>query len=176
MSKQTKVVNLFAGPGSGKSTLAAMVFSKLKILGKDCELITEFAKKLTWHKRFNSLACQPYVFGKQLHEIYNVYGQVDYIITDSPILLSAMYTSDRWPKSFIQSILDIFSSFNNVNFFIKRAKKYNPNGRNQTEDEARKIDDKLMDYLLNNHIEFDILPGVEESANEIVRRLNNGQY
>lgn len=173
MNKQTKIINLFAGPGSGKSTMAAMIFSKLKMLGKDCELITEFAKKLTWHKRFNSLTCQPYVFGKQLHEIYNVYGQVDYIITDSPILLSAMYTSDRWPKSFVQSVLEIFNSFNNINIFVRRVKEYNPNGRNQTEQEAKLIDNKLMDYLLNNSIKFNILPGTEESVNEIVRRLTN---
>lgn len=37
--KKTLVVNLFAGPGAGKSTGAAYIFSKLKMLGYDCEYV-----------------------------------------------------------------------------------------------------------------------------------------
>lgn len=40
----TLVVNLFGGPGSGKSTGAAYVFARLKMLGYNAELVTEFAK------------------------------------------------------------------------------------------------------------------------------------
>ena len=170
--KKTKIINLFGGPGIGKSTLAAMLFAKLKMGGCDCELITEFAKKLTWHKRHNSLACQPYVFGKQLHEIYNVYGQVDYIITDSPILLSAMYTDlTKWPNSFINSVVDIYKSFDNINYFIKRTKKYNPNGRNQSLEEAKEIDENLYKFLCHCNIQFNETFSNEQAANEIIERL-----
>lgn len=43
----TLVVNLFGGPGSGKSTGAAYVFARLKMLGYNAELVTEFAKDKT---------------------------------------------------------------------------------------------------------------------------------
>ena len=39
---------LYASPSSGKSTMAANVFSKLKMFGVNCELVTEFAKDLVW--------------------------------------------------------------------------------------------------------------------------------
>ena len=41
--KETLVVNLYGAPGSGKSTGAAYIFAELKMLGINCELITEFA-------------------------------------------------------------------------------------------------------------------------------------
>ena len=47
-------VNLFGGPGTGKSTTSAAVFSLLKMHGVNAELITEFAKDLTWEKRYVS--------------------------------------------------------------------------------------------------------------------------
>ena len=42
------VVNLFGVPGAGKSTGAAYIFSKLKLVGINAELITEFAKDKVW--------------------------------------------------------------------------------------------------------------------------------
>ena len=46
--KKTLFVNLFGAPGVGKSTGAAYLFSKLKMLGVDCEYIGEFAKDKCW--------------------------------------------------------------------------------------------------------------------------------
>ena len=42
------VVNLFGAPGAGKSTGAAYIFSRLKMLGINAELVTEFAKDKVW--------------------------------------------------------------------------------------------------------------------------------
>ena len=38
------IVNLFGVPGAGKSTGAAYIFSRLKMLGVNAELVTEFPK------------------------------------------------------------------------------------------------------------------------------------
>lgn len=54
--KKTIVCNYFSGPGAGKSTLAAATFAKLKMLGVNCELVTEFAKDKTWEKNFTVLS------------------------------------------------------------------------------------------------------------------------
>lgn len=48
MYKKTLVINLFGAPGSGKSSGAAYIFSQLKKLGIDCELVTEYAKDKCW--------------------------------------------------------------------------------------------------------------------------------
>ena len=63
------VINLFGGPGCGKSTQAAYIFSRLKMLGLNCELVTEFAKDKTWEHNSKALSCQPYVFGKQSYRL-----------------------------------------------------------------------------------------------------------
>ena len=55
-SKLPIVCNFFSGPGAGKSTLAAAVFAKLKMLGVNCELVTEFAKDKTWEKNYTALS------------------------------------------------------------------------------------------------------------------------
>ena len=51
--KKPIVVNLFGSPGAGKSTGAADVFSRLKKLGINAELVAEFAKDKTWEHNNN---------------------------------------------------------------------------------------------------------------------------
>ncbi len=55
------VVNLFGGPSAGKSTTAAGVFALLKLHDLRSELVTEFAKDLTWEKREKTLNNQYYI-------------------------------------------------------------------------------------------------------------------
>ena len=52
------VINLFGGPGCGKSTAASYIFSKLKMLGINAELATEFAKDKTWEGNMKAITCQ----------------------------------------------------------------------------------------------------------------------
>src|SRR6185437_12338273 len=127
----TKIVNLFAGPGSGKSTTACGVHSLLKLHGVNSEIATEYAKDVTWRKAQNILKDQVYVFGKQNHKIQYLEGQVDVVLSDSPTLLSLVY-SDPKDYTLHNLVLNRFRKQDNMNFFITRQKKYNPKGRNQT--------------------------------------------
>lgn len=145
------VINLFGGPGIGKSTTAAEIFSLLKKAGVNAEYVHEEAKEFTWEKRMKTLECQPYVFGKQYRNLWRLQDQVEVAVTDSPLLLSLVYTDlDRYPGAyhiFRQYVLDLFETFNNWNVVLRREKKYNPSGRNQTEDEAKKIDGEIQKVL-----------------------------
>lgn len=168
----TKIINLFAGPGAGKSTIAALTFAKMKLCGYNCELVTEFAKQMVWQERtkllFNN---QVYVFAKQLHYLDAVVGKVDYIITDSPILLSAVYCPKSYPDTFVPFILDMFNRYDNLNFFIKRVKAYNPIGRTQNEEEARDVDNKTQNFLNGNNIDYACINGNESAWKEIFYKL-----
>ena len=141
--KRTLVINLFGAPGSGKSTGAACIFSYLKRNGIDCELVTEYAKDKCWEENsfiFDDPDNQFYIGAKQFYRVNRVNGKVDVIVTDSPILLNCFYNkSSLMGEEYNIVAKRLFQKFNNVNFFVNRVKEYNPNGRNQTVDEANQI-------------------------------------
>ena len=164
----TQIINLFGGPGTGKSTIAALVFGELKKKGYEIELVTEYAKDKT-------LENQIYVFGKQLHRIWRVKNKVNFIITDSPILLSIIYDKEK-NDNLKRLVLDVHNNFNNINILIKRDTIYNPNGRFQNEIEAKLIDKQIMNLLKNNSIDFheiNITNAVEEIINIITKKEDN---
>ena len=164
---KTIIVNLFGGPGSGKSTTAAGLFHKLKINGINCELVTEFAKHITWKEDYNTLKNQIYVFAKQHDRMFHLKGKVDVIITDSPIIMGLSYCNwDIIPHSFEQFVVDEFNNPNavNINYFINRVKKYNPSGRSQTEEEAKEKDMQIKSLLNKYDVSFDTIDGDEQAV------------
>jgi ABC-type oligopeptide transport system ATPase subunit len=143
-----KIINLFAGPGAGKSTTAAGLFHLMKLKKYNVELVTEYAKDLTWDERWSTLSNQLYVFAKQYSRISRLSNKVEYVVTDSPLLLSLIYSSPQLHNhTFTPLVLEIWKSFENYNFFIKRTKEYIKNGRSQTEEEAIEIDKKILSLL-----------------------------
>lgn len=166
MDKKTIVVNLFAGPGAGKSTSATALFSMLKMKGVDCEYVSEFAKDKVWEHNDEVLKCQFYITGKQAYKISRVNGKVDVIITDSPILLGAMYGEPNNPH-LKKAIQYEFGKYENLNFFIERQKKYNPNGRMQTEEEALEIDVNLKKLLQDSNVKYTCVPGSKEGIEKM---------
>jgi len=171
MKKQTIIINLFGGPGTGKSTAAAAAFGLLKLHGVDCELVTEFAKDLVWEDRQKTMEDQSYILSKQHHRLWRLIGNVDIIVTDSPLLLSIVYQPDGYLKSFTNYVVDLFKSYNNLNIFLNRIKEYNPNGRYQTKSEAEDID-KLIKKTLNDYnIPFSEVPGNYTGINTIARKI-----
>lgn len=144
------VFNFYGGPSCGKSTSATALFSQLKFLDINCEYVSEYAKDLTWAKRHNELDNQIYIFGKQYHKMHRL-KEVDIIITDSPLLLSLIYSKD-YPffNDLKKLVLTVSASFDNINIFLKRTKKYNPKGRNQTVDESLQIDKDILELLEAN--------------------------
>jgi len=174
--KKLKVINLFAGPGAGKSTIAAGVFSKLKIEGINCELVTEYAKDRVWEKHFSAFDDSLYLLAKQFHRLFRLRGQVEYAINDSPLIMT-LYYNQRGVlgkgklKEKIDSLSEeLFDMFDNYNFFVARKKKYNPKGRLQNELEAKNIDLELKKILKLKKIEFtDLQYNCIESIEEIVK-------
>ena len=167
--KDTLVVNLFGAPGAGKSTTAAGVFADLKDRGICCELVTEYAKDCTWEGRHETLSNQLYVFGKQHHRINRLLGKTSVIITDSPLLLSLHYGSENTSETFKALVKEEAEKLNSLNFFITRVKKYNPNGRNQTEGESDVIADKLLNMLKYECPVFEKINGNLAGRDLIVR-------
>ena len=155
--KNTLIVNLYGGPGTGKSTGAAYIFSKLKMAGIDAELVTEFAKDKVWEQNKEVFKCQFYIIGKQVFRVSRCFGKVDVIVTDSPIRLGKIYADIIDRPTLGNAALEEAKIYdkNSIDVFLKRCKAYNPNGRNQTEEEAKQIDEQIKSILPDNHLEFD---------------------
>lgn len=166
----TIIVNLYGGPGSGKSTMAARLFSELKDSGIVAELVTEYAKDLTWQESYYELSNQIYIFGKQQHRIWRVYGKVEVVITDSPLLLSLIYGNSS--DNFKQLVIEEHRSRTSIDIFLNRVKPYSKIGRNQTESEAKEIDSKIkniLDTYVEDYYKFD---GLKSSTGYILNLIN----
>lgn len=172
-----KIINLFAGPGAGKSTLAYGVSYFLKKKGANIEYVHEEAKEFTWEERTKTLECQPYIFAKQMRNLWRLDGKVDFVVTDSPIFLSLLYQKPgMFPESFNQYVIDQFKEFDNINFFLRRSKDYSPVGRNETADEAILLDTKLLSMLVENEIPVHIMDGPKDgdshaAVNTVLNKL-----
>lgn len=167
MMKNTIIVNLFGGPGCGKSTTAAWIFAQLKMNSIDCEYVTEFAKDKIWESNEEVFKCQFYITGKQIFKITRCIGKVDVIITDSPMAIGIQYTDNEYLK---QAILHEFNKYNSQNFniLLKRNVKYDSNGRNQSEEEAKKIDDTTKEWLDANLIDYIEIESNEDGYKNII--------
>jgi hypothetical protein len=167
----TQVINLFAGAGAGKSTTAAGLFFELKTRDIRCELVTEYAKDMTYEKRNNILSDQLYILAKQNRRISRLIGIVDYVITDSPLIIGLAYTPKGYYDTFYPLVLEVFNFYDNLNFFIERTKKYQSYGRNQTEEEAVNFDAKIGDLIVRNNISHTVIAGDKTAPKEIMNYL-----
>ena len=165
-----KVINLYGGPGAGKSTTAAGLFHLMKMKHLSVELVNEFAKDMVWDDSHNILKDQLYIFANQNRKLERLRGKVDYVITDSPLLLSLLYMPENYPLSFHPFVLDIFHGYYNINIFINRVKPYIKLGRIQTEDQAKEKDEKLKNLLDVIKI-YSIIDGDEKAPLNIWDRI-----
>ncbi len=140
----------------------ADVFASLKHNKIDCEMCTEFAKDLVWERRAETFKDQLYLLAKQNHKLFRCNGKVDVIVTDIPLLMMAVYNdvynngtySKDWDMALDTLITETFNSYNNLNIFLKRVKPYNPNGRNETEEEAKQFDIRFKNMLDDRNINY----------------------
>lgn len=146
-----KVINAYGGPGTGKSTTCAGLFYEMKSAGYKVELVTEYAKDKVYEGHLGCLEDQIYIFAKQQRRLNRLIGQVEWAITDSPLLLSILYNKDL-SENFNRLVIDQYNRYSNYNFFINRVKPYQKYGRSQELDEAIELDIKMKKILYDNNI------------------------
>ncbi len=148
------VVNMIGPPCARKSTVAAGLFYLMKSMGLRVELVTEFAKDMVWEGHFRLLDDQLFVFAEQNRRLHRLRDKVDFVITDSPLLLSAIYSPDSYPERFKDLVDDFFKTYENHVFFLHRIGPYSTDGRLQMEHEAEALIPVLRDFLAERSVPY----------------------
>ena len=166
-------INFFSGPGAGKSTVAAILYSELKVHGFSAEMVREYAKELIYQGkdlREADLNTQLIIFAKQVERETLLKNQVDYIISDSPLLLNAYYSK----KEFMKEVALLNSRKKDINVWIERSpnEHYEKSGRSHTESQSIKIDNHMKNYLTAAGIDFFELKGTsKENASFVLNKI-----
>lgn len=174
MDYKTLVVNLFGGPGVGKSTLAAEVFVALKKAGLQVELIQEYIKAWAWDGKAVGTFDQLYILAKQLKLETRLYGKVDIVITDSPLLFSPIYEkffsggtsmSEAAALSVLRAAEE--NGVMHLNYILPRNVPYDERGRYQSEEQAKKVDGWMETFLCYHKLPLIRVPE-QHKANFII--------
>lgn len=169
-------INLYGGPGTGKSTSAAGLFYKMKTNNYKVELVSEFAKELTFSDDMTRLKDQLLILAEQHHRMFRLQGKVDYVIHDSPINMGQVYLDDSTiPADEFRAFNNVlFDRYNNFNIFLKRnvkEHKYQEYGRSQSLLQAEDLDTKILNMLQQNNIPFQFIDMGENAVDEIYKLL-----
>ena len=149
-----KVMNIFGEPCAGKSLAAAELYATMGKMGLNVELVTEYPKDLVWAERHNMFVEQDYVFAKQNHRLRRLRGKVDFAVTDCPIIMCASYIPEGYPEGLDKFIVNMFNSYTNVNYFLKRNHPYIGLGRNQNEEEAGEKRIEIRAFLEQHDVHY----------------------
>jgi hypothetical protein len=140
----TRIINFYGGPSSGKSTAAAGLFYKMKVAGLSVELTDEFAKECVWEGNVPMLKDQLWVLAHQHRKILRLADKVDYVITDSPVLLSPiyreLYEGPLYSDLIDKMALECYNMYDNINFMLTRPIGFEEGGRAQDEVQSVQID------------------------------------
>lgn len=177
------IVNLFGGPGVGKSSIAAGITYKLKKKHITCDNPYEFPKLLAWDENHSAIQDQLYVLANQHRGIVKSYGKVDYIVLDSPILLSLTYRNyykgvdypaSLYGKSFDKMVLDTFNQYNNINIVLERADgNHNNKERYQNLEESKELDRVIENSLISNNIQYYSVKVGDNTVKDIMKIIKN---
>ena len=177
----SKIINLFGGPGIGKSSIANGLTYKLKKKHISCDNPYEFPKLLAWDDNHSAIRDQLYVLANQHRGIVKSYGKVDFIILDSPILLSLTYRnyykSNEYPatlygESFDKLVLDTFNQYDNINIVLNRSiGLHNEKERYQTLEQSILLDVEIENTLIKHQLPYTKLDVGDNTVNEILRLI-----
>lgn len=179
----TIVINLLAGSGAGKTTARMLTSGAMKSVDEQSfrnvnaprkfrvQEVSEFVK--AWADlKMRCTSCgdqtprvpsgydQAYIFGCQSQQESTLYHNYDYLVTDSPMLLSGYYEQHHLGKEvLLPGILNFIkmaeqNGITYLNFMLKRNKEFDPQGRFETAEQAAEVDVLLQQWMTRLNIPF----------------------
>jgi len=173
-----KVINFYGGPSSGKSTQASGLFFKMKMKNYSVELNDEFAKECVWEGNVPMLKDQLWVLAHQHRKILRLVDKVDYVITDSPVLLSPiyrhLYEGPLYSDLIDKLALECYNFYDNINLVLQRPKSFDTTGRAQNHKESIEIDKQIIEQFEQLNLPYKILDTNEQAVNKALEWIENG--
>jgi len=171
--RETVVISFVGASGAGKSTAAYGLTYQLKMMGKNVEYIQEFAKNLYYQGVLGKyIPNQSYIIAQQYKTIFDLTGQVDYIVTDAGLEISALHASQE--DSVVEELAwYLVNKTKNVTILIERDEEKVPfeqEGRLENEAESRLFGIKLEKYMKNNGKNFYKVKG-SDAAIELALKI-----
>lgn len=169
-NKEPIVINGYGGPGAGKSTACLEITAALKKEGYNAEYVQEYAKELVYEKDMEMLDGSPEhqyeILKEQTRRMDRLYDQVDFIVTDSPIMLNTIYNKQLTPE-YESLVNELQGEYINYSFFMERdASNFEEEGRIHNLTESIEKDNEIKDMLQKNEIKYKTYN--HENVNEIV--------
>lgn len=169
-NKEPIVINGYGGPGAGKSTACLEITAALKKEGYNAEYVQEYAKELVYEKDMEMLDGSPEhqyeILKEQTRRMDRLYDQVDFIVTDSPVMLNTIYNKQLTPE-YESLVNELQGEYINYSFFMERdASNFEEEGRIHNLTESIEKDNEIKDMLQKNEIKYKTYN--HENINEIV--------
>lgn len=176
------VINGYGGPGAGKSTACMNICAALKIAGYNAEYVQEYAKELVYEKNFEMLNGSPEnqfkVLKEQTRRLDRLYDQVEFIVTDSPVLLNTIYNQHLTPE-YSEMVKQLNSQYTNFSFFMKRdVSHFQEEGRIHNLEQSIEKDNEIKKLLADNDIYYgeyrhDTVDIIIQNAIRTYERINS---
>ena len=99
---------------------------------------------------------------------------VEYCITDSPVLMSALYAPDDYYKHFLPLLLEVHDSYDNYNFFLKREFDYVEKGRNKTAEQSDELSMNIECFLTLHDVKYTKIQSTFNCSDVIFDIINKG--
>ena len=151
-----KVINFFGAPGVGKTRQTFLLTAMFKQAQVDGEASLEFVKEYIHSNSEHLLAYQNFIFAQQERQLRILENsrEVEFAVTDAPLVLSAFYQPENYPVFFKDLVFEIFNGYENINFFIHRNHPYSHQGRVHDEESSNLVSRKMKAFLINNNVPF----------------------
>lgn len=164
--RDTLVISFVGAPGAGKSTAALGTAFELKKMGLSVEYVQEFTKDLVYNGLLRKyIPNQSYIIAEQYKKIYDLLGQVDYIVTDAGLEVSALHSAKE-DKVVEDLAWYLRNKTNQITIFIERDEEkvpYETKGRVENEAESRIFGIELEKYIQTNNSAYAKVIGTDSA-------------
>ncbi|HBR01146.1 MAG TPA: hypothetical protein DD738_00870, partial [Ruminiclostridium sp.] len=118
------------------------------------EYVPEYAKELVWEGNLSELQDQRSLFEIQSSRIDRLLGKVDVVVTDSPVLLNAIYDPQHDQKLYAE-VIKKHREHNTLNLFVQRGSEFQQAGRIHDLSQSQEIDRGIQSLLTQENVPFE---------------------